>query len=134
MTFGKPRYNKNFNWELLRLCSHKDYIIIGGSNKLFGYFLKNNDGSIISYCDNSKFNGDVYLKLGFSLRDFGKPKKHWYNISKNIHITDNLLLQLGFDKLFKTNYGKGTSNEMLMIEHGFLYVYDCGQSSYEYKR
>ena len=133
MTFGIPRYNKNFDWELLRLCSHKDFIIIGGSQKLFKYFLKNNKGSIISYCDNSKFNGDVYLKLGFKLKDFGKPKKHWFNISKNIHITDNLLLKLGFDKLFNTNYGKGTSNEQLMIENGFLYIYDCGQSVYEYK-
>lgn len=31
MTFGKPRYNKNYEWELLRLCSHNEYQIIGGA-------------------------------------------------------------------------------------------------------
>ena len=134
MTFGIPRYNKNFKWELLRLCSHKDYKIVGGSEKLFKYFLKNNEGSVISYCDNSKFNGDVYLRLGFNLKTFGSPRKHWFNISKRIHITDNLLLKLGFDKLFNTDYGKGTSNEQLMINNGFVYIYDCGQSVYEFSR
>ena len=38
MTFGKPRYNKNFEWELLRLCSSK--YISGGTEKLFKYFTK----------------------------------------------------------------------------------------------
>lgn len=132
MTFGKPRYNKNFKWELLRLCSHKDYKIVGGSEKLFKHFLKNNNGNIISYCDNSKFKGDVYLRLGFKLKNNSKPSRHWFNIKEKVHITDNLLKQLGFDKLFNANFGKGTSNEKLMLEHNFLYIYDCGQGVYEF--
>lgn len=132
MTFGKPRYNKNYDWELLRYCTHKDYNIIGGAEKLFKYFIVNNKGNIISYCDNSKFIGNVYKKLGFILKSYGVPAKHWYHIKNKKHINNSLLLQLGFDKLFGTNFGKGTSNEELMIKHGFLEVYDCGQSSYEF--
>ena len=129
MTFGRPRYNKNYQWELLRLCSHSDYIIVGGSEKLFKYFIDNyQPESIISYCDLAKFNGDVYSKLGFNQKLKPKPSKHW---SKNTeHITDNLLRQRGFDQLFGTNYGKGTSNEQLMLEHGWLPIYDCGQITY----
>ena len=60
MTFGKPRYNKNYEYELLRLCSHKDYSITGGTQKLFKYFIDNyKPSSIISYCDIAKFTGDV---------------------------------------------------------------------------
>lgn len=129
MTFGKPRYNKKFEWELLRLCSKFDYKVIGGSEKLFKYFINNyNPQSIISYCDNSKFKGDVYERLGFNLKNYGKPTKHWYNPKTTIHITDNLLRQRGFDQLFKTNYGKGTSNEELMLIHEFVEIYDAGQS------
>ena len=29
-----------------------------------------------------------------------------------------------------TNYRKGTSNEQLMIDYGWLPVYDCGQAIY----
>ena len=131
MTFGKPRYNKNYEYELLRLCTHKDYSITGGTQKLFKYFLdKYSPKSIISYCDKSKFNGDVYSKLGFTIKGEAKPSKHWYNIKTGQHITDNLLRQRGFDQLFGTNYGKGTSNEELMVEHGFVEIYDCGQSTY----
>ena len=129
MTFGKPRYNKNYEWELLRLCSHFNYFIVGGSEKLFSHFVKTyNPKSVVSYCDLSKFGGYVYDKLGFAKKAIFKPSKHWYNKGK--HITDNLLRQRGFDQLFGTNYGKGTSNEELMLKHGFLPVYDCGQVTY----
>ncbi len=131
MTFGKPRYNKNYEWELLRLCSHKDYKIVGGSERLFKYFLREqNPQSIISYCDNSKFSGDVYERLGMELINISNPACIW---SKGkIKITDNLLRQQGFDRLFGASYGKGTSNKELIINEGFVEVYDCGQKSFKY--
>lgn len=135
MTFGKPRYNKNYEYELLRLCTHKDYRVTGGTQRLFKYFIDNfKPESIISYCDISKFSGEVYSKLGFTLKSTSKPARHWYNIKTEQHITDNLLRQRGFDQLFGTNYGKGTSNDLLMLEHGFVEVYDCGQSTYTWNK
>lgn len=128
MTFGKPRYNKNYEYELIRYCS--SYNVIGGAEKLFSYFVKHYDPqSIISYCDWSKFNGDVYIKLGFTFKGYSIGK-HWYNMKTGKHITDNLLRQRGFDQLFGTNYGKGTSNEVLMLEAGFVEIFDAGQSTY----
>ncbi len=128
MTFGKPRYNKNYEYELLRLCTVMGLIVIGGANKLLNYFEeKVKPKSIISYCDLSKFNGDVYEKLGFKLKEQTEPAKHWYNFKTKRHITDNLLRQRGFDQLHKANFGKGTSNEKLMLEHGYVEIYDCGQ-------
>lgn len=128
MTFGKPRYNKKYDYELIRYCSSKN--IIGGAEKLFSYFIKNyNPKSIISYCDLSKFNGNTYEKLGFELKCISIGK-HWYNPKTGQHITDNLLRQRGFDQLFNTNYGKGTSNEELMLNAGFVEIYDAGQATY----
>nr|CAI9751860.1 homing endonuclease [Caudoviricetes sp.] len=139
MTFGKPRYNKNYQWELLRLCSHSDYIVIGGAEKLFKYFINNhNPESIISYCDVSKFKGDVYERLGFNLLRQSNPQKIWNKLNSKEYITDNLLRQRGFDQLVgsKLNppqlYGKGTNNEELMIKHNWLPVYDCGQKVFEW--
>lgn len=136
MTFGKPRYNKKYEWELLRLCYHKDYKITGGSKKMFHYFCqKYQPNSIISYCDNSKFNGEVYKSLGFSLKQKNIiPSKHWYNCKTKMHITDNLLRQRGFDQIFNTNHGKGTNNQELMRENGFIEIYDAGQNVFEWKK
>lgn len=133
MTFGKPRYNRNYEWELLRLCTHKDYKIVGGAEKLFKEFLKiQSPTSILSYCDFSKFTGDVYTRLGF--RQIGTlcQSKHWSKGNK--HITDNLLRQRGFDQLFNTDYGKGTSNEGLMILNHWLLVFDCGQLTFVWEK
>jgi len=128
MTFGKPRYNKNYEYELLRLCSDPRYTVVGGASKLLKYFEKEvKPKSIISYCDLSKFNGEVYEKLGFRLKEQTAPAKHWYNPKTKRHITDNLLRQRGYDQLHDTNFGKGTSNEELMLEHGYVEIYDCGQ-------
>lgn len=133
MTFGKPRYNKNYEYELIRYCSSKN--VVGGAEKLFNYFIRTyNPKSIISYCDWSKFNGDVYLKLGFKYKSYSIGK-HWYNIKTKKHVTDNLLRQRGFDQLLGKEYGcygKGILNEQLMLEHNFVEIYDCGQAVYEW--
>lgn len=135
ITFGKPRYNKNYEYELLRLCTKPEYKIVGGTNKLFNYFIKQyNPSSIVSYCDISKFSGDVYTTLGFTLKNKSKPNKHWYNLRTKRHITNNLLLQRGFSQLHNDNnyemYKKGDSNEELMYMNGYVVVYDCGQNTY----
>ena len=133
MTFGTPRYNKNYEWELLRLCTHKDYKVVGGAEKLFKEFLNRYEpNSIISYCDFSKFTGSVYERLGFKQEGNAKPSKHWSKGTQ--HITDNLLRQRGYDQLFGTNYGKGTSNEELMLENGWLPIYDCGQLTFIWRK
>lgn len=40
------------------------------------------------------------------------------------------MMSRGYDQLFNINYGKGTSNGQLMLENGWLLVYDCGQPAY----
>lgn len=134
MTFGKPRYNKKYQFELLRYCSICD--VIGGAEKLFKFFIRNySPYSIISYCDLSKFKGDLYTRLGF-VNTGCSIGKHWFNMKTGRHITDNLLRQRGFDQLLGKEYGtfgKGTSNEQLMLEHEFVEIYDSGQATFVWK-
>lgn len=131
MTFDKPRYNKNYQYELIRYVSTHN--VIGGAERLFKHFLNTYSPiSVISYCDKSKFEGKVYTQLGFISKGISLGK-HWYNIKTGKHITDNLLRQRGFDQLLGNEYGcfgKGTSNEELMIEHNFLPVVDAGQETF----
>ena len=138
MSFGNPRYNKNYEWELLRLCFDSKYKVIGGSEKMFSYFVQtNNPRSIISYCDASKFSGDVYIRLGMSLKSTSSPRKHWYSLddkNKPKHITDNFLRQRGYDQIFNEQNGKGTNNELLVAKRGYLPVYDCGQMTFEWSK
>lgn len=133
MTFGEPRYNKNYKYELLRLCTRSNVRVVGGASKLWKYFLdRYNPQSVISYCDRSKFQGKIYLQLGMTLANITPPNRIWSYKEKRI--TNNLLMSRGYDQLFKTDYGKGMSNEELMIQNGWLPVYDCGQYVFSYNR
>lgn len=130
MSFVKPRYNKNYEWELLRLCTLPQYSIIGGASKLLKHFEnENKPKSLLSYCDLSKFNGRVYEQLGFEEKSLS-ISKHWYNTTTKQHFTDNLLRFQGADRLIGTNFGKGTSNEDIMKLYGFIEVYDAGQKTF----
>lgn len=138
MSFWKPRYNKNYEREILRLCSHKDYKIIWWANKIFKHFLKlSQANNVISYCDMSKFDGWVYEQLWFKLLKRNKPSKHWYNNKETPskkHITDNLLRQRWYDQIFWESYGKWLDNDELMKQRGYVEIYDCGQSTFVWTR
>lgn len=133
MSFGKSRYDKKFQWELLRYATDSDFYVVGGAQKLLQTFIKEFEPeSIISYCDLAKFEGDVYPKLGMKVIRTTQPAKIWSKDNKKI--TDNLLRARGYDQLFKTDYGKGTSNEDLMLSDGWRTVYDCGQLVFGWHR
>jgi very-short-patch-repair endonuclease len=66
MTFGKPRFNKNYEYELIRYATSKH--VIGGAGKLLKYFeRKYKPKSIITYADRRFSQGNMYFKLGFKL-------------------------------------------------------------------
>ncbi len=134
MSFGKPRYNKKYEREILRLCSHKDYKVVWWANRIFRKFLEvTNTSSVISYCDMSKFDWTVYEQLWFKLYKWNRPSKHWYNpweAECKQHITDNLLRQRWYDQIFDENFGKWTDNNELMRNRGYVEIYDCGQSTF----
>ena len=135
MTFDRPRYNKHYQWEILRVCAKAGYHIINGSKKLFKYFIKeNNPETVLVYCDLAKLSGEFYEKLGFTRIKKVNPARHWYNPKAKKHITDSFLWNKGFDRIFGTDYGKQASNTELMLQHGFVEIYDCGQATYIWKK
>ena len=126
MTFAKPRFNKQYQWELIRFCSK--YPIIGGAGKLLVYFeRKYKPISLISYanrCWSSKLS-NVYEKIGFKLIGESEPNYVWYKGDMRLsryqcqkHKLKNLLGDGNFDEeLSETNN---------MLKNGFKKVFDCG--------
>lgn len=125
MTFSHPRFNKKYEWELMRLASEKYYQVIGGASKLFSYFIKNySPSSIISYCNLSKMSGKVYEKLGFNLKDISDPNYIW--IKGNDILTR---YQCQKHKLLSEGY-EGESEFNIMTKRGYSKLYDCGNLVY----
>jgi len=129
MTFGKPRFNQNFQFELIRLAYRDDINIVGGSEKMLGYFKeKYKPTSIISYCDKSKFSGRVYERLGFKLDGITEPNYKWVNMSNGRAISRYMATK---EKLIDQGLGEHGDTEVSIMQNlGFLRVYDCGNARY----
>lgn len=134
MTFGKPRFNNNFEWELIRLCYKTGTVVIGGTEKLFKYFINNyKPKSIISYCDISKFDGNTYLKLGFetSPSSLTTPNYVWVSPERDLVLTryqtqKQKLLNMGYEEF-------GNTETEIMENLDFIKVSDCGNLRFEWK-
>lgn len=133
MSFCKSRYNKNYEWELLRLCTKYGYIVIAGPEELFESFKRTyNPKSVLSYCNLDKFEGDVYERIGLKLLKYNRPALSWYNIFEEKKYSATSIVMLGVDKLLKCNYGLHTDNNWILLTYGYRRIPDCGQNVYVY--
>ena len=126
MTFAKPRFNKQYQWELIRFCSSKP--VIAAASRLLKYFETHYDPeSLISYanrCWSSKLS-NVYEKIGFKL--IGESKPSYVYAKDNVTLPryqcqKRLLKELLGEEKFDENLSE-TNN---MLKNGYLKIYDCG--------
>ena len=132
MTFGKPRYSIEYEYELLRLCFKSDTIVVGGAEKMFKHFItRYGCNSIISYCDITKFNGDVYSRLGFKLVGITEPNYFWVNSKYEVYSR----YQTQKHKLIADGFGElGDTEEEIMVNRGYNRVYTSGNKKFIYRK
>ncbi len=122
--FSNPRFNKKYQWELIRYSNELNVTVIGGFTKLLKHFKEKYSGSIISYCDKSRSNGNVYYKSGFKLLKETKIGYYWTD-NHNVYHRTNFQKHKLKDKLKLFN-PESTEKEN-MFNNGFKLYYDCGQ-------
>jgi hypothetical protein len=120
--FGKSRYDKKYQCELLRYCCLLNHHVIGGASKLFSHFIKtNNPSSIMSYCNNTSFEGSMYEAIGMTYVRQTPPNYIWASATGQ---------QIS---RYQTQAHKiGGAEKETMQSKGFFKVYDCGQKVYEW--
>ena len=124
MTFGKPRFNKNYDYELIRFCSKIGFQIIGGASKLLEYFKRQYKGSIISYADRRYSMGKLYKKLGFEMISISKPNYWW---TKNqIKFSRYQCQKSKLKNILGNNFNPELSEDENMRLNGYDKIYDCG--------
>ncbi len=131
MSFGKSRFKKD-EYELIRYAVQHDTVIIGGFSKLLKHFARSNPNvkSIISFHNNYYSDGDVYTKNGFKHvnTDLGYfyvkdgIKYHRFNFQKH-----KLAERFNLSK----DYVSQHTEEEIMLEQGYLKIYDAGQTKWE---
>lgn len=136
MTFNKPRYNKRYNWELIRYCCRKNHTVVGGASKLLSYFRKHYSGSIISYANRRWSNGSLYEHLGFKLINESTPN-YFYFETKNGFLPKDMILhsRIEFQKHKLKDklevFDESLTEKQNMFMNGYRIIYDCGNLVYE---
>lgn len=129
MTFGKPRFNKKYQYELIRFCNKMNCTVIGGASKLFNHFIKEHKPeSILSYSHISKGSGKLYEKLGFILESTTGPDYVWCNGEEAIpryKCQKHKLLKQGFE---------GSNEREIMENLGFWRIFGCGNKVWTWSK
>lgn len=134
MSFGRPRFNKKYTWELIRYSGKLGITVVGGFSKLLKYFINTysdlND-TIISYADRCLSNGNVYIKNGFILKHVNRPSYHYVIIN-----TETRTPRTTFTKkqiLHQLNLEHSSKSESELADDlGLNKIYDCGTLTFVY--
>ena len=134
MSFSKPRFNKKYDYELIRFCNKLNTSVIGSASKLFNYFIKNyNPKSIISYANRRFSNGSIYEKLGFKFLRKTEPNYFYFKVSESKTYSRNQFQKHKLVNLLD-KFDENVSESENMFNNGYRRIYDCGNLVYEYIR
>jgi hypothetical protein len=124
MSFGKPRFSNDYEWELIRYSSKLKTNVIGGPSKLFAAFRMNHSGTVISFANRRFSLGGVYKQMGLTL-DGTTPPGYFYYHPKTKKILNRIACQK--HKLKNMNhYSKALSEYEIMSLNGYVRVWDAG--------
>lgn len=132
MTFGSPRFNKKYDWELIRLASKRGVTVVGGSSKLFSHFKKTTtiEKGVICYSDRRFGEGDVYLNLGFTKMQPTGPGYYWTD--GNVVWSRTRFQKNKLNKLL-VDFDPSKSEAENMFDNNYRRLWDCGVNVYSYK-
>ena len=138
MTFTPPRFNKTYDWELVRYCNKKYTSVIGGASKLLKYFREHYSGSIISYANRRWSQGKLYENLGFTLIGESRPNYFYFiTVGGNKPADYVLHSRIEFQKAKLKDklpvFDENLSEKDNMYMNNYRSIYDCGSKVYELK-
>ena len=134
MSFAVPRYGnkENAEWELLRFANKAGITVVGGASKLFTHFVREHKpATVMSFCNYDISNGNMYEQLGFEYTRTTLPSYYWVKWNDSTEWYSWYLINAkGVDNVFGTSYGKDASNIDLMLDMGYVRVYNAGNKVY----
>jgi hypothetical protein len=126
LTFGKSRFDKNIEWEIIRYANKLNITVVGGFQKLFSHFKKTyTPKSIVSYADKRYSIGNVYKTIGMKEIKNDAVNYYYFNKSEGIRYSRHQFQKHKLkDKLPIYDENLSEINNMRMNK--FNRIYDCG--------
>ena len=128
MTFGKSRFNKKYQWELLRFCSKKGYQVIGGASKLFKH---SGVKSCISYANRRWSCGKLYEAIGFE--KIGESQPNYFYTRDYKTLFNRMKFQKHKLSGLIGDFDPNLSEYQNMVNNNYDRIWDCGNLIYGYE-
>ena len=127
MTFDKSRYNKKYQYELIRYSNKLNTSVVGGASKLFKHFIKeHNPTSIISYSDKRWNTGKLYENLNFSFSHSSAPNYRYFKQSNSLILYSRHTFQKHKLKNKLEIFDPKLTEWQNMVNNGYDRIWDCG--------
>jgi len=129
LTYGKSRFNKSWNYEILRFCNKINISVTGGLSKLLKHA---NLNSVITYADLRYGTGESYLKCGFTYHKQTPPS--YYYLDKNIQRFNRLQFQKHLLSEKLDIFDSDLTEWQNMQLNDYDRIWDCGTISYVWNK
>jgi len=121
ISLGSPRFNKKYEYELLRSCSKCRVLVVGGFDKLLKYAVQElHINNMISYVDRRYFNGKSYEEW-----EQHKSSSPSYFYIKNNERENRMKYQKHLLKQYPEFDVKLTEWQIMQLR-GYDRIWDCG--------
>lgn len=127
ISIGKSRFNKKYDFEILRSASVEDITIVGGLSKLIHAARKMLNGSILTYADLCWGTGDSYAKAGGTFIKFTDPGYVWWKKDRILSRYETMKKNL---PNIVENYSDRLTQEENMRRDGWRQVWNAGNAIY----
>jgi len=129
ISFAKPRYNKAFDWECIRMTTKSGIVVVGGASKLWKHFMVGWPGSIITYADARFGSGEIYEKCGLVFSGLTNPNYKYFHTKNRMELKSRQQFQK--HKLASLPIFDQTMTEWeIMKANGYDRIWDCGNFIY----
>ncbi len=124
ISLSRPRYDKNYEYELVRASNNLFTIVSGGFDRLIKYAIEDlKIKSLLSYVDLRYFSGSSY-KSWSSLRQ--TQPNYFYTKDYSSRETRYKYRKSSLKKLFPDIYSDDLTEWQIMQLAGYDRIYDCG--------
>jgi len=133
MSFAKNRFSNNTDFELIRMASKDDMVVVGGMSKILKHFDRIFDRpSITSYC-NIRFSGadygnTGYAKNGFVLDSVSKPNYFYFKVGDETTLYSRQKFQKHKLRSKLEIFDETKTEVENMHMNGYGRIFDCGNA------
>jgi len=132
--FSKPRYRKEYEYELIRFANKKHTTTIGFLGKVLSIFKPK---SLISYADLMFSDGKVYERLGFKKISITQPGYFYTKDGRKVFSREffqkhKIKEYFSTGKFGVTFFDESLTEEENMKINGYYQIPTCGNLVYEY--